>query len=117
MTELEKIKPSKVTLKLNGKEREIKFGFSAWAKIEQEYDGLKNLEKMQEDIENKPFTVIPHLLWLGIADKEGLSEETLLDEFTMADIQMITEKFSEALYGSLPKDDEEKKTKKAVKKN
>lgn len=111
MSELEKIEPTKITLKIKGKEREIRFGFSAWAKIEKEFGGLKNLPKLQEKIENELFATIPHLLWLGIADKEGLSEETLLDEYSLNDIQMITEKFSEALYGSLPKSEGEKKTK------
>lgn len=108
MTELEKIEPTKTTLKIHGKEREIKFGFSAWAKIEKEYGGLKNLKKMQENIENEPFTNIPHLLYIGLVDKEGVTEENILDEYGMGDIQYISEVFSKALYGSLPQD--EKKT-------
>ena len=35
MTELEKVKEEKVTLKIKGKEREIRYGFSAWAVIEE----------------------------------------------------------------------------------
>ena len=33
MAELDKVKTEKVTLKIHGKEREIKFPFSAWAEI------------------------------------------------------------------------------------
>ena len=33
MTELEKVKGEKVALKIKGKEREIRYGFSAWAVI------------------------------------------------------------------------------------
>ena len=47
--ELDKVKGEKVTIRLYGKEREIKFGFSAWAKIEKEYGGINNIEKMQKD--------------------------------------------------------------------
>lgn len=101
-TELENVKPEKVTLFIHGKEREIKFGFSAWAKLEDEWGGLKNLEKMQKQIEEKPFHTIPHLLYIGLLDKEGVTEENILDEYGMGDIEMISNIFNRALYGSLP---------------
>jgi hypothetical protein len=107
--ELDKVQPEKVTLMIHGKEREIKFGFSAWAKLEKEFDGLKNLDKLQKKIENEPFSSIPHLMYIGLVDKDGVSEENILDEYGLADIEMITEKFTKALYGSLPEE-----TKKAV---
>lgn len=106
--ELDKVKGEKVTIRLYGKEREIKFGFSAWAKIEKEYGGIQNIDKMQTEIEEKPFELLPHLLYIGLVDKEGLDEETLLDEYGLGDIQMITEKFAQAMWGSLPQDDEKK---------
>lgn len=109
-TELENVKPEKVTLFIHGKEREIKFGFSAWAKLEKELGGIKNLTKMQKHIEEEPFNTIPHLLYLGLVDKEGVTEENVLDDYGLNDIQMITEIFNKALYGSLPQD-----AKKAVK--
>lgn len=115
MEEIEKVKPEKVTLKIQGKEREIKFGFSAWGKLEKEYGGIQNLEKMQKQIEETPFETIPHLLFLGLKDKseftdsEGnkypeVTEENILEDYGMADIQKITEIFSKALYGSLPQE-------------
>lgn len=117
--ELDKVTSEKVTLKIHGKEREIKFGFSAWAKLEKEYGGIKNLEKMQEQIENTPFATIPHLLYLGLTDKSvytdekgkkypEVTEENILDEYGMNDIQLITEIFTKALYGSLPQGEEKK---------
>lgn len=113
--ELDKVQSEKVTLLIHGKEREIKFGFSAWAKLEKEYKGIQNLEKMQKQIEETPFETIPHLLFLGLKDKsaftdsEGnkypeVTEENILEDYGMKDIQMITEAFSKALYGSLPQD-------------
>lgn len=121
--ELEKIQPEKVTLKIHGKEREIKFGFSAWAKLEKEYKGIKNLERMQKEIEETPFTAIPHLLYLGLKDKSAytdekgveypeVTEDNILEDYGMADIQMITEVFTKALYGSLPVDNNEGKKEK-----
>lgn len=107
--ELEKVKPEKVTLMIHGKEREIRFGFSAWAKLEKEFGGLKHLDKLQEQIENEPFTVIPHLMWIGLVDKEGVTEENILEEYGLGDVQMITDTFQRALYGSLPQDNDEKK--------
>jgi len=109
MKELEKVDPKKVTLFIHGKEREIKFNFSAWAKIEKEFGGLKNLESLQEKIENEPFTIIPHLMFIGLQDKEGVTEENILDDYGLQDVKMITETFSKALYGALPESDSEKK--------
>lgn len=106
--ELDKVKSKKVTLKICGKEREIKFGFSAWAKLEKEFGGLKHLDKLQEQIENEPFTVIPHLMFIGLVDKEGVTEENILDDYGLGDIQYVVGKFQEALYGSLPQGESKK---------
>jgi len=107
--ELDKIKPEKVTLRIKGKDREIKFGFSAWAKLEKEYGGIKNIDKMQKEVEENPFTVIPHLIWIALLDKDDLDEETFLDEYELSDINMISDVFSRAMYGSLPKNEKGKK--------
>ena len=106
--ELDKITSEKVTLMIHGKEREIKFGFSAWAKLEKEYGGLKNLDKLQKKIESEPFETIPRILWLGLRDKEGVTEEDFLDDYGLGDIALISEKFTKALYGSLPTSNEKK---------
>lgn len=118
--ELEKVKPEKVMLKIHGKEREIRFNFSAWAKLEKEFGGLKNLDKLQKQIEDEPFNVIPHLMFIGLVDKSvytdesgnkypEVTEENILDDYGLADIQYITEKFQMALYGSLPQEENVKK--------
>ena len=109
--ELNKVQSEKVTLFIHGKEREIKFGFSAWATLEKEYKGIQNLEKMQKQIEETPFETIPHLLYLGLKDKsaftdsEGnkypeVTEENILEDYGISDIQKVTEVFTKALYGS-----------------
>lgn len=117
--ELEKVQPEKVTLFIHGKNREIKFNFSTWAKLEKEYGGLKNIDKIEKDIEEKPFTVIPHLMFLALVDKSPfiddsgkevpITEENILDDYGLGDMPKITNIFQKALYGSLPKNDEEKK--------
>ena len=107
MTELEKVKGEKVALKIKGKEREIRYGFSAWAVIEEELGGLDKLDKLQEQVEKYPFKTIPHLIYIGLVYKEGVEESTVLDEYGLGDIEMITKVFEKALYGSLP--DNEKK--------
>lgn len=117
MKELNKVQSEKVTLFIQGKEREIKFGFTAWGKLEEEYGGVKNLDKMQKQIEETPFKTIPHLLYLGLKDKaaftdsEGnkypeVTEENILEDYEMADMPMISEVFSKVLYGSLPQTSE-----------
>ena len=112
--ELEKVKAEKVTISVNGEEREIRFTFSAWAKLEEEYGGLKNLSKLEKQIEEKPFNTLPHLLYIGLVNKTDVTEETILDDYGLQDIELISEKFNKAIYGSLPTD--EKKAVKEAKK-
>ena len=117
--ELNKVDPNKITLKIQGKEREIKFGFSAWAKLEKEMGGLKNLKKLQEKISDEPFSTIPHLMFIGLKDKSAytdesgnvfpeVTEDNILDDYGLGDIQTISETFQKALYGSLPTDESKK---------
>ena len=105
MTELDKVKSEKVTLKIGGKEREIKFTFSAWAEIEKLYGGMKNIDKLEKDLEEKPFEMLPKILYIGLRDKEGVTEENILDEYELKDIDIIKEVFSKAFQGSLPQDE------------
>jgi hypothetical protein len=111
--ELEKVDSKKVTIKIKGKERELKFGFSAWAILERECGGFKNIIKLQKEIEEKPLEILPHLIYIGLVDKEGVEEDSVLDEFGFGDIEYISTKFAEALYGSLPEVDEKKAGKEA----
>jgi hypothetical protein len=113
--ELNKIKSEKVTLLIKGKEREIKYGFSAWAVIEKEYGGLDKIEKLQEEVEKYPFSTLPKLLYIGLVDKEGVTEENVLDDYGLGDVEMITNVFTKALNGSLPEADESKKAGKEAK--
>ncbi len=108
--ELDKVRGEKVTISINGEERELKFGFSVWAKLEEEMGGLRNLEKLQKQIEEKPFNTLPHLFYLALVDKEGVSEDDVLDDYEVTDIEELAEKFNKLVYGSLPVDE-----KKAVK--
>ena len=113
--ELEKVDSKKVTIKIKGKERELKFGFSAWAILEREYGGIKNIHHLQKAVEERPFETLPHLIYIGLVDKEGIEEESVLDEFGLNDIEYISNKFAEALYGSLPEVEDEKKAGKEAK--
>ena len=105
--ELEKVDSKKVTIKIKGKERELKFGFSTWAILEREYGGIKNIQKLQKAVEEKPFETLPHLLYIGLVDKDGIDEATVLDDYGLGDIEYVSEIFGKALWGSLP--DAEKK--------
>lgn len=111
--ELEKVDSKKVLIKIKGKERELKFGFKAWAILEREYGGIKNITKLQKEVEERPFETLPHLIYIGLVDKEGVDEDNVLDEFGLGDIDYISSKFAEALYGSLPEVEEKKAGKEA----
>lgn len=111
--ELNKVKKSDCKLMIGGKERLIRFGFSAWAKLEEKYGSIQNIERLEKEMEEKPMTHLIELCWIGLQDKEVYNEEgkrtgkqlnkdTLLDEYTVADVQSISEIVMGALYGSLP---------------
>ncbi len=100
--ELDKIRGEKITISINGEERELNFGFSVWAKLEEEMDGLKNLEKLEKQIKERPFNTLPHLFYLGLKNKEDVTEENILDDYGLADIEVLAEKFNKLIYGSLP---------------
>lgn len=101
-TELEKIEPKKHVLKIQGREREIKFNFSAWKEIEKKYGSVNNVQQLMKDVTEKPFQTLPELVYIALIDKEGLEPGTCLDEFGLADMQMITNIVTEAFRGSLP---------------
>ena len=103
--ELEKVDSKKVLIKIKGKERELKFGFKVWAILEREYGGIKNITKLQKEAEERPFETLPHLIYIGLVDKEGVEEDSVLDEYGFGDIEYISNKLAEALYGSLPEDE------------
>jgi hypothetical protein len=111
--ELAKVKSEKATLFIHGKEREFRFNFSAWAKLEEEWGGLGDIEKIEKEILKKPFNTIPHLLYIALVDKEGVTEENILDEYDLSDFKKINDVFNKAFYGSLPQD--EKKAEKEAK--
>lgn len=107
--ELEKIEPTNCTLKIAGKERQIKFGFSAWAKIEKTYGSVSNFAQIEKDMQEKPFETIPKLIYIGLVDKEGVTEETVLDDYGFEDIELISKVLTQAMVGSLPVDKSKKK--------
>ncbi|MCQ2589296.1 MAG: hypothetical protein MJ179_02625 [Treponema sp.] len=116
--ELEKVTESRNALVIGGKERIIRFGFSAWAKLEEKYGSIQNIEKLEKEMEEKPMTELRELAWIGLTDKEvynsegkrtgkQLDKETFLDEFSLADIEQVTSVVMGALYGALPKTEED----------
>lgn len=113
MEELEKVKPSKVMISVNGEQREIKYNFSAWAEIEKLYGGVKNFSLIEKDMKEKPFETLPKMIYIGLVNKEGVTETNCLDDYSMAEIEDVVKKLEEALYGSLPKGDGKKKKVKA----
>ena len=107
-TELEKIQPTHYTLTLGGRKRELIFNFSAWKVLQEEYNGLNHFDKLQEDMISKPFTTLPHLIWIALSDREGLTEDHVLDEYGLGDVMMITETLNSAMQLSLPDGDKKK---------
>lgn len=71
--ELEGVMPKKFYLTIGGKEREVKFGNLALAKVEQKYGSLQNFDNLTKDLTEKPMQTIPWLLSICLKDKEGLN--------------------------------------------
>ena len=102
--ELNEIKEKKFTIKLNGKDRKIKFGFGAWGDIEEKFDGI---ESVMDALKKKPFTVIPQLLTFSIIREkdETITDENViawLDEYDDMDIQTVMTVIVEAITASIP---------------
>ena len=73
--ELEKVMPSEFKITLGGKEREVKFGNLALAKIEQKYGSVEAFSQVQDDLQKKPMQTVPWLLSICMKDKEGLEDD------------------------------------------
>lgn len=108
MDELEDVKTEKVTITIKGKERELRFGFSAWAELERKYGNFQNFSMLEEDMKARPFETLPQLVYIGLVDKSGVTKENCLDEYSMADIQELMTKVMTAFTKSLPQDDKKK---------
>ena len=101
--ELENITEKKATLFIGGKERELSFRFSAWQKIE---DKFGDIQTVFNKVKQKPFTVLPDLIYIGIVDKTGIKEADVvnyLDQYGLGDLKGILTKVQGAMMESQPK--------------
>lgn len=73
--ELDKVMPSDFKITLLGKERQVKFGNLALARIEKKYGSIDAFAQVQEDLEKKPMETVPWLLSICLKDKSGLSDD------------------------------------------
>lgn len=73
--ELENVMPSEFKITLGGKEREVKFGNLALAKIEKKYGSVEAFAQVKEDLQKKPMQTVPWLLSICMKDKEGLEDD------------------------------------------
>lgn len=69
-----KVKPSEFYLKIKGKNRRIRFGNLALAKVEEKYGTVKNFDKLDKDLTERPMSNIPWLLSICMTDFEGIGE-------------------------------------------
>jgi len=118
--ELEKVMPSEFKITLGGKEREVKFGNLALAKIEQKYGSVEAFSQVQDDLQKKPMQTVPWLLSICMKDKEGLEDdyESILEAMdeeglTIAEVAEIV---MSAINSSLSVFEEKKKQKAGSKK-
>lgn len=118
--ELEKVMPSEFKITLGGKEREVKFGNLALAKIEKKYGSVEAFTQVQEDLQKKPMQTVPWLLSICMKDKEGLEDDyesilNAMDEEGLT-IAEVAEVVMGAINSSLSVFEEKKKQKAGNKK-
>ena len=86
----------------------LKYGFKAWAILKKKYGTIKNII----DIMREPSTdEISYLIFSGVLEPEGISEERiveLLDNYNIIGITKILGNIRSILWGSLPKDEGKK---------
>lgn len=104
MSELTDIQPSRSIIKLGGHERVLRYGFKAWAILEEKYG---NIQGVFEALKNKPFNVLPDVVFAGMVkmgDEEVTFEKVLdwMDEYGISDLQPILEVVKDAITQSLP---------------
>lgn len=108
MDEREAVKEKKYEVVLGGKLRGIKYGFRAWAEIEETFGGVR---EVFEQVKSKPFTHLPKLIFMGLTGRGDTKESDVLDwmdDMDMSDLKPLLEVVKNAMTGSMP---EEKKGK------
>lgn len=100
--ELENVTDGNYELDICGKKRKLIFDFSAWARLEEMYGSLDNLDNIEKEIIEKPFTVIPKLIYVALEDKDGVDENNVLKGYYPKDLENVTKTVLGALYYSLP---------------
>lgn len=87
---LEQVIPGKFTIRIKGKDREIKFGNLALAKIERKYGSVTNFKALEKDMETKPMETLPWLLSICMKDKEGIgeSEDEMLEAWDESNLSI-----------------------------
>lgn len=114
MSELEDVKQEPVTILLAGKQRRLKLGMRAMARIEEELGGIAAVGALMR---TKPFSTLPKILFWAIpkADAEGLTEDTVADAFDEEynleyGKDLVMQLMQRALPDSMKKEDKEDPT-------
>lgn len=109
LNELEIVRDRTATIKLGGKDLKIKYGFSAWALIEERYGSVQGVF---DELKNKPFMNLPFFIYCGLVDKKDLNESDViewLDDYGLTDLKGILDDVRSAMVSALPQDDGKKK--------
>lgn len=106
MSELNKIEKTKCFISVNGEQREVRFVFSTWAKIEKKYGSVSSFKAIEKDMKEKPFETLPFLIYSALVNKDGTTEETCLDDYDLSTIGEVAEIMNKAMAGSMPVEDE-----------
>jgi hypothetical protein len=107
--ELEIVQDKSKSILLGGEQRKIKYGFSAWALIEERYGDVKGVF---EEIKTKPFKNLPFFIFCGLVDKSNISESDViewLDDYGLTDLKSLLDIVQTSMVSALPQDNGKKK--------
>jgi len=115
MANLINIRPTRVTMMLGNKEREIKFDLNAFAELEKRFGTVENaMQKMQSG----GMGSIKTILWVGLIHEEAVLDEETGEPIrynitpfqvggwvTMANLAEVSSNLTKAMHSDLPDND------------
>lgn len=104
MSELDDVKERIYTVPLGGKERQIRFNWRAWARLEEKYGSITDALK---PLREKPMHALPELLVVGIVREPGEAitpemVEEWFDAYGLPQLTAILNTVRAAIQNSMP---------------
>lgn len=117
MNELLNVEDKEEKILIHGKERVIKFDLRTWAILEKELGGIKNIDKLESNLDENPINTITHLIYIALKDHNKYDGEKIVGQFTeeetleekdFNDIEKLGKIVTDCIMKSMPPEDKKK---------